>query len=134
MVRKFFDKPKKSRALDVYEIATQYIKSTLILDVVSTLPQVASGLNNRFVPFKIIRLYQTWLLYYPLETLVRILYRNRDQRHIYVNVYALSTFCHIVILLHYLAVAWLFVGSDYFADHEAGHTPWQLTEDFAEYS
>ena len=37
-IRKFFDPPKGSRALDVYEIAINYIKSTLILDVLATLP------------------------------------------------------------------------------------------------
>lgn len=38
------------------------------------------------------------------------------------------------MLLHYLAVAWLFVGSEYFIDSEPGAVPWTLTEDFADYS
>ena len=38
IIRKFFDKPKKSRAADSYEVAVEYIKSTLILDVLSSLP------------------------------------------------------------------------------------------------
>jgi hypothetical protein len=38
IVRKFFDKPKKSRAKDSYENAIHYIKTTLILDVAALLP------------------------------------------------------------------------------------------------
>ena len=57
IVRKPFDKPKKSRAVDVYENAMAYFKSTLILDVISTLPQVASGLDNKFTALKLVRLY-----------------------------------------------------------------------------
>ena len=78
IVRKFFDKPKKSRADDIYENAILYIKSTLILDVISSLPQLASGLDNSFVPLKIIRLYQVWLLHYPLEVLVQLHYSKSD--------------------------------------------------------
>lgn len=38
ILRKFVVKPKKSIANDVYEIATAYIKSDFIFDVVATLP------------------------------------------------------------------------------------------------
>ena len=57
IVRKIFDKPKKSRATDLYENAMAYFKSTLILDVISLMPQVASGLDVKFIPLKMIRLY-----------------------------------------------------------------------------
>lgn len=57
IIRKLFDKPKKSRAADVYEIAVAYLKSTFILDFVAWFPQVASGLQPRFAALKIIRLY-----------------------------------------------------------------------------
>ena len=73
MIRKFFDPPKGSRATDVYEIAVNYMKSTLILDASATVPQVASGLNNSFLWFKIIRLYDYNLLHYIFEALVHAL-------------------------------------------------------------
>ena len=38
IVRKMFDPPSKSQMTDVYEVAINYIKSTLILDVTATLP------------------------------------------------------------------------------------------------
>ena len=78
IVRKIFDKPKKSRADDIYENAILYIKSTLILDLVASIPQLASGLNPNFVPLKIIRIYQIWLLHYPLEELVQVIFSKSD--------------------------------------------------------
>ena len=87
MIRKFFDPPKGSRAaLDVYEIAINYIKGNLILDVVATLPQVASGLNNTFLPLKIIRLYEVWLLHYPFEAAINAIFSQK--RKVFVIVYA----------------------------------------------
>ena len=87
MIRKFAYQPGKQNQ-DTYEMAINYMRSTLILDVVALLPQVASGLNAKFLPFKIIRLYQTWLLHYPLEVLVRMWHEDKDQRHNFVLVYA----------------------------------------------
>ena len=38
------------------------------------------------------------------------------------------------MLLHYLACIWIFIGSDYFTDHEEGYTPWIANnDDFAEF-
>lgn len=121
MIRKFFDPPKRGRQLDVYEVAIAYMKSTLILDVLATLPQVASGLKNTFVPLKIIRLYEVWLLHYPLEALVNLMYSQKAKRKVFVIVYACQTLCRIAMLLHYLAVVWLWVGSEYFLDFEDGY-------------
>ena len=45
ILRKFIVKPKKSRETDTYEIAVAYLKSSFIFDVISTVPQVASGLD-----------------------------------------------------------------------------------------
>ena len=64
--------------MDAYENAINYIKSTLIFDIVATLPQIASALSIKFIPFKIIRLYQLWLLHYPLEVLIRVYYADKD--------------------------------------------------------
>lgn len=38
MVRQFFDKPRKSKAADVYDIAVAYMKSYFIIDLVATVP------------------------------------------------------------------------------------------------
>jgi len=80
IVRKPFDKPKKSRATDVYENAIAYFKSHLILDAVALLPQIASGLDNKFVPLKLIRIYQIYLLHYPLQAMLEIGYAKKDKR------------------------------------------------------
>ena len=69
--RKFLVKPEKSRETDTYEIAVAYIKSTLIIDLIATLPQVTSFLKERFIPFKILRLFNyLWALHYPYEAFV----------------------------------------------------------------
>ena len=50
----------------------------------------------------------------------------------YVAVYAVSTLCQILMLLHYLAIVWVWIGSKDFIGYEAGYDPWQLAnEDFA---
>jgi hypothetical protein len=83
------------------------------------------------VPLKIIRLYQVHLLHYPLEAIVTGIYSKRDKRKIFVVVYACQTLCRIVMLLHYLAVAWLWIGSEQFIGYEEGYDPWQFSiEDF----
>lgn len=135
IVRKIFDKPKKSRANDIYENAMAYFKSTLILDIISTLPQIVSGLNTKFVPLKLIRLYQIWLLHYPFQALIEIWCARKDKRYLYVIVYASQTICRIFMLIHYLAIVWVWIGSDYFIDYEEGYPPFQVAiEDFHGYS
>ena len=125
ILRKFIDKPKKSRAVDTYEIAIAYIKSTFVFDVIATLPQVASGLNQKFLPFKIVRLFNyLWALHYPFEALVQICYSDKDQRHNFVVTDAYRTLCRIVMLLHYLAIIWIWLGSPAFSGYEQDYEPW----------
>ena len=136
ILRKFIDKPKKSRAVDSYEIAVAYIKSTLFIDVIATLPQVASGLNQKFLSFKIVRLFNyLWALHYPFEALVQICYSDKDQRHNFVVTDAYRTLCRIVMLLHYLAIIWIWLGSPVFSGYEQDYEPWQMAnEDFEGYT
>ena len=135
ILRKTFDKPKKSRASDLYENAMAYFKSTLILDVIALLPQVVSGLNNRYVPFKLIRLYQISFLHYPFEVILFLFVPDRDKRQLYVSVYASQTICRIFMLLHYLAIVFIWIGSDQFIDYEEGYPPWQIAyDDFKGYT
>ena len=107
------------------------MKSTLILDVVAILPQVASGMNPKFCVLKNVRLYKIWLLHFPIEYLSQVCCEKNDRHNQWVLVYAVSTGCQILILLHYLGCAWIWVGSDYFSDLEADHVPWTIAnEDF----
>lgn len=134
-MRKFFDKPKKATSADLYDIAVAYIKSNFLLDFVVSFFSCASGLDLRFVTLKFLRLYQVQLLHYPCEILVNCLYRERDTRQRYVITYASSTVCKVLMLLHYLAIVWLWIGSDSFLTYEAGYLPWNFAiSDFEGYS
>ena len=74
-------------------------------------------------------------MHYPAEVFIELRYRNKDKRYVKALVYAMATFCQIQILLHYLACIWIFIGSDYFTDYEAGYTPWIANnDDFAEFT
>ena len=131
----FNQKNTITRKQDAFEAAVDYIKSTLIFDVLSTLPQVASAMNPQFTPFKIIRIYELDLLHYPFEQMICICYQAKDKTYIKSRIYASMTVSRILILLHYLAVIWIFIGSDYFVGYEDGYTPWTLeNEDFKDYS
>ena len=135
MMRKLFDKPDKSKATDVYEIAVGYLKSVFILDLIASFPSIASGLNADLAFLKLSRIYQIWLLHYPFEAIVNLIYNKSDKRHKFVIVYACSTVSKIMILLHYLAITFLWIGSDAFRDYEARYLPWQLAiSDFEGYS
>ena len=103
------------------------MKSYLIVDFASTFPQIASGLNIRFAPLKLIRLYQVQLLHFPLEVLISIIYNKSDKRQKYVIVYAAATLCRIAILLHFLAIVWVYIGSDHFIGFEVGYDPWTIS-------
>lgn len=98
----------------------------MILDVTATLPQVASLLSYNAVILKVLRLYQLWLLHYPVELALNVYLSNRDKTYIYALVYAFATFCQIMILLHFLACFWIYLGSESFLDFEDGHEPWLL--------
>ena len=92
-------------------------------------------MNNALTWLKIIRTYMIWLLHYPLEALTKWLLSERDRSQVHVIVYACSTLCQIALLLHYLAILWVWIGSESFADQEAGYLPWQLAiADFAGYT
>ena len=67
---------------EAMEAALRYMRSTMILDVAATLPQMASLMNQKFAFLKIIRLYQIWLLHYPIEVAVNIHLRKWDKIHI----------------------------------------------------
>lgn len=66
IVRKGFTKKPKSLAVDNYDIFVEYIKSNLIIDLFSSVPNTFSGMNNRFTFLKVIRMYEIDMLYYTL--------------------------------------------------------------------
>ena len=114
---------------DCMEAALRYMRSTMILDVVATLPQMASLMNQKFAFLKIIRVYQIWLLHYPIEIALNIQLRMWDKIHIDAIVYAIATVCQILVLLHYLGCLWIYIGSSSFEEYEVDHTPWILAND-----
>ena len=69
-------------------------------------------MNYRFIPLKLLRLYQYWMLHYPLEVFVNFAYSHVDKKHRYVIVYACQTVSRIMLLLHYLAIVWIWIGSE----------------------
>ena len=114
---------------EAMEAAVRYMRSTMILDVAATLPQIASLMKQKFAFLKIIRLYQIWLLHYPVEVAVNIHLRKWDKIHISAIVYAVATACQILVLLHYLGCLWIYIGSSSFEDYEVDHAPWILAND-----
>ena len=71
IVRKCFTKKPKSLAVDSYDIFVEYIKSNLIIDLFSSVPNTFSGMNNKFTFLKVIRMYEIDMLYYTLSLLMR---------------------------------------------------------------
>ena len=58
---------------------------------------------------------------------MNLIFYQQEKRKIFITVYACQTLCRIMLLLHYLAVVWLWVGSEYFIGYEEGFEPWQFS-------
>ena len=104
----------------------EYIRGHLIFDMLATLPQAASMLNQKYAFLKVIRLIHLAYLHKPIEFFFNIYFHNRNRQFLDALVSAFATFCWIMILLHYFGCVWIFVGSEYFVDFEAGSVPWTL--------
>lgn len=61
---------------DGYEVALAYIRSTFMLDVLATAPQIMSFMDVKFIGFKIVRLFKITLLHYPLDLLVSVYFKE----------------------------------------------------------
>ena len=61
---------------------------------------------------------------YPIEVFFNYYYSSRDKKFIFTVIYAFRTVCYIVLLMHYLAVLWIWIGSDRFENFEVGYLPW----------
>ena len=55
--------------------------------------------------------------------MIEIFLANKDKRTLYGIVFASQTICRIFMLLHYLAIVWVWIGSDYFIGYEEGYPP-----------
>ena len=74
ILRKCFIKKPKSIAIDVYEVFVEYVQSNMILDLISSLPQVLSGLDAKFLWLKIVRIYEIDMLHFALAKIMRRVY------------------------------------------------------------
>ena len=71
IIRKAFTKKQKSIALDSYEIFVEYLTSNFIIDLISSVPNMFSGLNPVFAPLKIFRVYEVDMLHFMFAELMR---------------------------------------------------------------
>ena len=135
MIRKFFDKPKNSRAADSWEIALLYIRTGFLPDLAATFPQILGGIDPSTAALKLLRIYQVDQLDYPIQVFFNLYYSDRDKKFIFTIVYAFRTVCLIILLMHYLAILWIWIGSESFTDYEKGYLPWiAANSDFDGYS
>ena len=113
---------------DSYAVAVEYIKGQFVWDILATVPQAASYLGQKFVFMKVFRLSQLSLVVYPIEIVFGIYFSKRDKKFITALQDAMRTFCYLMILMHYLACLWIFVGSKFFVDYEKDAVPWMLLD------
>ena len=111
-------------AIDVYEVFVEYAQSNLILDLISVLPQILSGLDSKYVFFKIVRIYEIDMLHYALTKIMRRIYAIQSDSEKNDKEYAFSTISKILVILHYLSCLWIYVGGETYLDYEDGHLPW----------
>ena len=135
VLRKCFIKKPKSVASDVLEVFVEYVQSNMILDLVSVLPQVLSGLDSKFLWLKIVRIYEIDMLHFALAKIMRRVYRIQSDSEKIDKEYALATISKIFVILHLLSCIWIYVGSESYLEYEEGYLPWQYAnEDFDGYN
>lgn len=131
IIRKAFTKKQKSIALDSYEIFVEYLTSNFIIDLISSVPNMFSGLNPVFAPLKIFRVYEVHMLHFMFAELMRWAQQEKSKSEKSDSEFAMSVLCKVTMLLHYLAFLWIYVGGEAFYDYEPGYLPWQFdNEDF----
>ena len=125
MIRKCFVAKEHSTATDFYDIFIEYLQSTLVLDLIATVPNVFGGLNPKFAFFKILRIHEMDMLYYIFKIILLFKLRNQPKSVSDDYIFVASTLCQIIIILHYLSCLWIYVGSEAFIDYdESGALPW----------
>ena len=129
ILRKCFIKKPKSVASDVYEVFVEYVQSNLILDLISVLPQVLSGLDSKYLWFKIVRIYEIDMLHFALSKIMRRIYHIQSDSEKNDKEYAFGVISKILVILHCLSCLWIHVGSESYLDSEEGYLPWQYAND-----
>lgn len=130
MFRRLFFNAEEGQ--DSYTVAIDYIKSDFVFEFLAAFPQVFSYLDQQYAFMKLFRLYKLSLTVIPIPTATNLLFQERDKKFTQALSGGLKIFCYIMILIHYLGCLWVFIGSDYFVEFEAGAVPWTLnSDDFA---
>ena len=93
-----------------------------------------SMMNSNYAFTKNLRIYQSWMLYFPLDWMITSMQDTKylqGAHHTSVLMFAFSTFTKIIVLMHYLGCVFIYIGSERFIDYEEGAIPWTLAnEDF----
>ena len=112
-------------AIDVFEVFVEYARSNMILDLISILPQILSGLNPKFTFLKLMRVYEIDMLHFALSKILRRRYPLKSDSEKNDIDYAIGTISKIFVILHCLSCLYIYVGSERFMDYEEGYLPWQ---------
>ena len=80
MCRRFFFNAKQGQ--DVFVVVVDYLKGQFIYDSLSTIPQLASFFDSKFVAFKLLRFSHLSSVMLPLRTLFSVYFSNRDKQYI----------------------------------------------------
>ena len=135
IVRKCFVAKEGSITTDSYDIFVEYLQSSMIFDLISTVPNIFGGLHPRFAFLKIVRIHELEMLSYIFKLIVELHQHGQPKSVSDDLVYAVGSLCKITIILHYLSCLWIYVGSETFIDYEQGRLPWQFAnEEFLEMS
>lgn len=89
-------------------------------------------MDGNFAFFKCIRIYQSWLLYFPADwvlTSMQDMPWLKGAHHRAVLMFAFSTLSKIMVLIHWLGCTFIYVGSERFIDYEEGSVPWTLANE-----
>ena len=118
IVRKCFVAKEKSKAVDFFDIFVEYLQSKMIFDLIATVPNVFGGLDPKFAFLKISRIHDIEMLYYFFKIVIHLKTRADPKSVSDDQIYAISSFCIIIVILHYLSCLWLYIGSEAFLDYE----------------
>ena len=135
VLRKCVIKKQGSFAEDSYDIFVEYFGSNFLIDIIPLVPNLFSGLDLKYTPLKIVRVYEIGLLHFFLGHLARAACVKKTESEKKDIIYSFSTLSKIIVLLHYLSCFWLYIGSEAFLGYDDGYVPWQLrNEDFKDFS
>lgn len=134
VLRKCVIKKQGSFALDTYDIFVEYFQSSFLIDIIPLVPSLFSGMDLKYTPLKMMRVYEIHSLHFVMGHMVQAFCIMKSASTKKDIIYSFSTLSKIAVLLHYLSCMWIYIGSESFADYEDGYLPWQMANsDFHEY-